>query len=85
MGLAELRNHYREETDKTPTCNMDYISWLENKIIYPDQTKIIHGVNCKKAIHTEAGHLHGEGDDTPFCVNGRWYCGRCHYSVPKQE
>lgn len=40
-----------------------------------------HGVNCPKMPHIGTGHLHGEYDDSPYSVDGIWYCGRCHRAI----
>ena len=40
--------------------------------------KIYHGVKCPKVNHTATGYLHAEDDDTPYKVDGVFYCGRCH-------
>jgi hypothetical protein len=37
-----------------------------------------HGVDCQKALHSGRGYLHMANDDTPYSVDGVWYCGRCH-------
>lgn len=37
-----------------------------------------HGVECPKVEHVGSGYLHGEGDDSPYDVDGVDYCGRCH-------
>ena len=38
-----------------------------------------HGEGCcEKEPHFNLGELHGEKDDSPYCVDGLWYCGRCH-------
>ena len=42
---------------------------------------VIHGTNCTKVPHTGDGYLHVEDDDTPFDVDGRDYCGRCHTAL----
>lgn len=42
-----------------------------------------HGVDCQKVPHIGTGHLHMANDDTPYDVDGVWYCGRCHVFLPK--
>jgi hypothetical protein len=39
-----------------------------------------HGVGyCEKVNHLNLpGYLHGEKDNTPYNVDGVFYCGRCH-------
>lgn len=48
-------------------------------------TPVRHGVNCKKAIHYGEGYLHGEGDDSPYLVDGIRHCGRCHAYLEVRE
>jgi len=43
--------------------------------------KIIHGINCKKEPHIRTGYLHADDDDSPYRVDGCYYCGRCHRSL----
>lgn len=38
----------------------------------------MHGKDCPKVQHIGAGYLHEHDDDTPYEVDGLWYCGRCH-------
>ncbi len=41
------------------------------------------GVNCHKVVHlSESGFVHGKRDDKPYNIDGCWYCGRCHTSIP---
>jgi hypothetical protein len=42
---------------------------------------VIHGENCPKKAHIVTGHLHGEDDDSPYLVDGVYYCGRCHTAL----
>jgi len=49
------------------------------------ETKVKHGVNCKKEPHVRDGYLHGEGDDSPYSVDGLMYCGRCHAALDEHH
>ncbi len=41
-----------------------------------------HGVgHCEKVWHTDIGYLHDSEDDTPYLVDGVYYCGRCHVVI----
>jgi hypothetical protein len=44
-----------------------------------------HGIICHKATHVGDGYLHNSDDDTPYCVDGVYYCGRCHYAIKPPE
>ena len=44
--------------------------------------KFEHGYNCEKAPHGGSGYLHDTDDNRPFLVDGKMYCGRCHYYIP---
>ena len=59
---------------------------MESNFLVPTDTDDIwHGVNCDKVLHgNDAGHLHGENDDSPYFVDGCKYCGRCHESLPNK-
>ncbi len=41
---------------------------------------------CEKAPHDgpSGGYLHATDDDSPYEVDGVWYCGRCHFAVNQQ-
>lgn len=42
-----------------------------------------HGTNCEKVEHgSRCGYLHDSEDDSPFSVDGVYYCGRCHHVMP---
>lgn len=43
----------------------------------------VHGITCKKVIHTGDGYLHSEHDDDPYDIDGQIYCGRCHHYLGK--
>lgn len=56
--------------------------------------EIVHGVNCEKVQHAAVlnlgnkqpmGYLHPMDDDSPYDVDGVWYCGRCHVVLPNYE
>lgn len=46
--------------------------------------RIVHGINCDKAEHI-SGEMHGSEDDTPYLVDGCFYCGRCHHCLDTKE
>lgn len=46
-----------------------------------------HGISCPKVGHGPAlrGYLHAADDDSPYEVDGVWYCGRCHMWIANRE
>jgi hypothetical protein len=44
---------------------------------------IKHGIECKKVAHIGSGYLHQSYDDSPYDVDGMYYCGRCHTALGK--
>ena len=40
-----------------------------------------HGRTCLKVPHVGDGYMHDESDDSPYDVDGVYYCGRCHYQL----
>lgn len=48
---------------------------------------IVHGQTCEKKRHAEGGdgYMHMANDDTPYKVDGCWYCGRCHQFIQPQH
>jgi len=42
----------------------------------------VHGVDCEKIPHNGVEYNHDEDDDSPYAVDTRNYCGRCHVALP---
>ena len=45
-------------------------------------SQMIHGKDCPKVSHDgKVGCLHDDKDDSPYDVDGVYYCGRCHVAI----
>ena len=82
-ALVNLKKYIRELSGE-PIGRIACIRIIDE---FMEKAVFVHGVNCFKEKHLVTGHayLHSEEDDTPYDVDGVWYCGRCHIYLPQRS